>query len=92
MNWTATLGALVTMCIVTLIGVLFWFRPIEEADQSAAMLVPPTLNLLIYALLSDTTQLGHSWFRAGSYCCRAAGQGSRRVGRKHGTYQTCTVI
>lgn len=52
MNWKATLGAFVTMCIVTLVGVLFWFRPIEEADQSAAVLVPPTLNLLIYALLS----------------------------------------
>jgi hypothetical protein len=39
------------MCIVTLIGV-FWFRPIEEADEAAAVLVPPALNLLIYALLS----------------------------------------
>lgn len=52
MNWKATLGAFVTMCIVTLVGVLFWFRPIEEADETAAVLVPPTLNLLIYALLS----------------------------------------
>ena len=51
-NWKATLGALVTMCVVTLIGVLFWFRPIEEADEAAAVLVPPALNLLIYALLS----------------------------------------
>ena len=52
MNWKATLGALVTMCIVTLVGVLFWFRPIEQADQDAAVLVPPALNLLVYALLS----------------------------------------
>lgn len=40
------------MCIVTLIAVVFWFRPIEEADEAAAVLVPPALNLLIYALLS----------------------------------------
>jgi hypothetical protein len=33
MNWKATLGAFVTMCIVTLIGVLSWFRLIEEADE-----------------------------------------------------------
>lgn len=52
MNWKATLGAFATMCIVTLIGVLFWFRPIEQADEAAAVLVPPALNLLIYALLS----------------------------------------
>jgi hypothetical protein len=52
MNWKASLGAFVTMCIVTLIGVFFWFRPIEEADEAAAVLVPPALNLLIYALLS----------------------------------------
>jgi len=51
-DWKATFGAFVTMCIVTLIGVLFWFRPIEEADEAAAVLVPPALNLLIYALLS----------------------------------------
>lgn len=52
MNWKATLGALVVMCIVTLIGVLLWFRPIEQADDAAVVLVPPALNLLIYALLS----------------------------------------
>ena len=52
MNWKATLGAFVTMCIVTLVGVLFWFRPIEEADEVGIVLLPPALNLLVYALLS----------------------------------------
>lgn len=41
-----------TMCIATLAGVVFWFRPVEEADKGAAVLVPPALNLLIFALLS----------------------------------------
>lgn len=52
MNWKAILGAFVTMCIVTLVGVLFWFRPIEEADEVGIVLLPPALNLLVYALLS----------------------------------------
>ena len=51
-NWKATLGAFLTMCAVTLAGVVFWFRPIEEADGSGAVLLSPALNLLVYALLS----------------------------------------
>ena len=52
MNSKATLGAFVTMCIVTLVGVLSWFRPIEEADEVSIVLLPSALNLLVYALLS----------------------------------------
>lgn len=51
-NWKATTGAFVTMCAVTLVGVVFWFRPIEEADESGAVLLSPALNLLVYALLA----------------------------------------
>lgn len=52
MNWKAVTAAFVAMCVVTLIGVLFWFQPIQQADAGAAVLVSPALNLAIYALLS----------------------------------------
>lgn len=43
---------MVTMCVVTLVGVVFWFRPIAEADAVRVPLVSPALNLLIYSVLS----------------------------------------
>ena len=52
MNWKAILGAFVTMCVVTLVGVLFWFKPIEETDEAGRVLLSPAPNLLVYALLS----------------------------------------
>lgn len=51
-NWIALLAASVTMCVVTLVGVVFWFRPIADADAAIRPLVSPALNLLIYSALS----------------------------------------
>lgn len=51
-SWLAVVAGFLAMGVVTLVGVIFFFRPIEEADHSRAVLLPPALNLLVYALLS----------------------------------------
>ena len=40
------------MCIVTLLGVVYWFRPISESDQAGSPLLSAPLSLAIYAALS----------------------------------------
>jgi hypothetical protein len=40
------------MCVVTTGGVVFWFRPIAEADVGGRPAVPPAVGLLIYSALS----------------------------------------
>lgn len=50
-NRIALLASTMTMFAVTLFGVL-WFRPIAEADAAGAPLLLPSLNLLIYSVLS----------------------------------------
>ena len=44
--------AFVTVGVVTLLGVVFFFRPIEEADRASFPLVSAPLNLAAYTALS----------------------------------------
>lgn len=38
------LAALATMVLVTLIGVVFWFRPVAEADTAGTPLTSPAVG------------------------------------------------
>ena len=51
-SWMAVTAAFATMSVVTLVGVIFWFRPIAEADRAGGPLLSPGLNLAAYALAS----------------------------------------
>jgi hypothetical protein len=52
-QWVAVLATFVTMCVVTLFGVLLWFQPIaQSAKPPGVPLLSPALNLPVYALLS----------------------------------------
>ncbi len=51
-RWYVLAAELLTLFFVTLVGVMFWFRPIAEADEPSAALLSPAVNLAIYVLLS----------------------------------------
>ncbi len=51
-RWLPVAVAFVTVGVVTLFGVVFFFRPIEEADRAAFPLVSAPLNLAVYTALS----------------------------------------
>ena len=47
-KWKALTAAFITAAVVTLIGVVFFFRPIAEADTGPAVAAPAPIALLIY--------------------------------------------
>ena len=51
-RWLLVAVGFVTVGVVTLVGVIFFFRPIEEADQAGSPLISAPLNLAAYAALS----------------------------------------
>jgi hypothetical protein len=51
-RWLVIAVAFVTYSAVMLLGVVFWFRPIAESDQTTGPLVSAPLNLTIFAALS----------------------------------------
>jgi hypothetical protein len=51
-RWLLVAVAFVTVGVVTLLGVIFFFRPIEGADQAGSPLVSAPLNLAAYTALS----------------------------------------
>lgn len=51
-RWWVLGVAFVTVCVVTVIGVFFWFQPIAEPDQAGSPLVSAPLNLAAYAALA----------------------------------------
>ena len=51
-RWLLVAVAFVTVGVVTLLGVVFFFRPIEEADRAGFPLVSAPLNLAAYTALS----------------------------------------
>lgn len=50
-NWKAILASIVTMGLVTIMGVVFIFRPIAQGDAVSAAW-PPTIAILVYLVLS----------------------------------------
>ena len=50
-NWKAILASIVTMAIVTVVGVLLFFRPLAEADTVTAAW-PPLIGIAVYLILS----------------------------------------
>ncbi len=48
----AMVASAVASAVVNLVGVVFFFRPIAEADSSAGALLPPALGFLAYVVLS----------------------------------------
>jgi len=51
-RWLLVAVAFVTVGVVTLLGVVFFFRPIAEADQAGSPLISAPLNLAAYTALS----------------------------------------
>ena len=51
-RWLLVAVAFVTLSVVTLLGVVFFFRPIEQADQAGSALISAPLNLVAYTALS----------------------------------------
>lgn len=51
-RWLVVAVAFVTIGVVTLLGVVFFFRPIEEADKAGSALISAPLNLAVYTALS----------------------------------------
>jgi len=51
-SWVSVAAAFATMFVVTLIGVVLWFRPIAEQDEPGAPLLSPALSLTAYSLVS----------------------------------------
>ena len=50
-RWKAILASIVTMGVVTIIGVLFVFKPMAEADAASAAW-PPLVAISVYLVLS----------------------------------------
>ena len=50
-RWKAILACFVTMALVTIVGVMFIFRPIAEGD-SVSTAWPPPVAILVYLALS----------------------------------------
>ncbi len=51
-NWKSVIAAFVAAFISTLVGVLFFFAPIAQADKVTGPLLPPVVSLLVYVILS----------------------------------------
>ncbi len=51
-NWKSILAAFVTSCVVTILGVKFFFGPIAEADTPSGPLLSPFVGFFIYVSLS----------------------------------------
>lgn len=51
-RWLMVASAFLILCVVTLVGVIFWFRPIAEADPHGSPLLSAPLNLAVYGALS----------------------------------------
>jgi len=51
-RWLLVAVAFVTLAVVTLLGVFFFFRPIEQADKAGSPLISAPLNLTAYTALS----------------------------------------
>lgn len=49
---TALIAAALVAVAVNFFGVVFFFRPIAEADSVGGWLPPPTIGFLVYVLLS----------------------------------------
>ena len=50
-RWKAILASIVTMGLVTIVGVLFFFRPLAEADEVSTAWAPP-IAISVYLVLS----------------------------------------
>lgn len=51
-NWKSILAAFIASCVVTLVGVKFFFGPIAEADTPSGPLLSPSVGFFIYVALS----------------------------------------
>ena len=51
-NWKSVIAAFVASCVVTLVGVSFFFGPIAQADVVSGPLLPPAIGFFIYVTLS----------------------------------------
>ena len=51
-HWMALGVSFVVMSLVTLVGVMFWFRPVLEADEPGGPLTSAPVNLAIYSMIS----------------------------------------
>jgi hypothetical protein len=51
-NWKSILAAFVVSCVVTLVGVKFYFGPIAESDVPSGPLLAPAVGFLIYVSIS----------------------------------------
>ena len=50
-RWKAILASFITMALVTIVGVIFIFRPIAEGD-TVSTAWPPLVAILVYLVLS----------------------------------------
>ncbi len=51
-NWKSIVAAFVTLGVVTILGVVFFFRPIESADAVSGPLLHPAIGIFVYLALS----------------------------------------
>lgn len=51
-NWKSIIAAFVAGSVVTLVGVLFFFRPIEKDDTVSGALLHPAIGFFVYMVLS----------------------------------------
>jgi hypothetical protein len=51
-NWKSILAAFVASCVVTLVGVKFFFGPIAESDAPSGPLLSPAVGFFIYVSIS----------------------------------------
>ena len=51
-NWKSILAAFVASCVVTLVGVKFYFGPIAEFDVPSGPLLAPAAGFFIYVSIS----------------------------------------
>ena len=51
-NWKSILAAFVASCVVTLIGVKFFFGPIAASDAPSGPLLSPAVGFFIYVAIS----------------------------------------
>jgi hypothetical protein len=51
-NWKSILAAFVASCVVTLLGVKFFFGPIAQSDAPTGPILSPVVGFFIYVVLS----------------------------------------
>ncbi len=51
-NWKSIIAAFATSCVVTLVGVQYFFRPIAVSDAPAGPMFSPAVGFFIYVAIS----------------------------------------